>query len=203
MVIRHRLKGIASATSQILIARFRPLPDEYKAHMSQGAEMLTASLMDWATTVGGTLLIELGRLVEGQGGGLCRDESMDLLGDALADAGTGPVVFASRRPPTKMGIRLMDVIGLEKTAAQHAILADAPNAIRPLAGHVHGVHRGRVKHHRVAAVPTICRAFAPNRRTDAPVGFFTGPVGCAVIDKGRNGLWYAVPLDPADRSFPL
>ena len=172
-----------------------------RAAFADIAEMPKAGLIDWATTVGDTLLIGLDTLVEGQGGGLLRDESMDLLGNALANAGTGPVVAALHHPPIKTGIRFIDVIGLENAAALHAVLADVPNAVTLLAGHVHGVHHGQIKHHRVATAPAICSAFALDRRMDAPVGFFTGPVGCAVIDSGRNGLWSAVPLDPADGPF--
>ena len=172
-----------------------------RAAFADIAEMPTAGLMDWVTTVGDTLVIGLDTLVEGQGGGRLRDESMDLLGDALANAGTGPVVVALHHPPIKTGIRFMDVIGLENAAALHAVLEDLPKAVTLLAGHVHGVHHGQIKHHRVATAPAICSAFALDRRTDAQVGFFTGPVGCAVIDTGRSGLWSAVPLDPADGPF--
>ena len=163
-------------------------------------EMQTSGLTDWATTVGDTFLIGLDTLVEGQGGGLLRDESMDLHGDALANAGTDPFVVALHHPPTTTGIRFMDVIGLEYAAALHAVLADAPNAVTLLAGHVHGVRHGQIKHHRMATAPTICSAFALDQRTDAPVMFFT-PAGCAVVGTDRNGLWSAVPLDPADGPF--
>ncbi len=104
-------------------------------------------------------------------------------------------------PPIRTGIRFMDAIGLENTAALNATLADTRADVTLIAGHVHGVHHGRLGRHRVATALSTCSGFALDRRADAVTGFYLGPTGCAVIDTGADGIISAVPLDPADGPF--
>lgn len=165
--------------------------------------MPATGFIDWTATVGDTLLVGLDTLVEGQGGGRLRPESLTLLGTALARAGNRPVVVTLHHPPIRTGIRFMDAIGLENAPALQDILASATNTVTLLAGHVHGVHHGKIGPHHVATAPSICSAFALNRQPDAPVGFFTAPTGCALIDTGPDGIWSALPLDPADGPHPF
>lgn len=172
-----------------------------RAAFSELSEMPAAGLIDWSATVGDTCIVGLDTLVEGQGGGRLRDESLGLVGDTLSKAGSGPVVVMLHHPPIRTGIRFMDAIGLENAAELEAVLAEAPNVITLLAGHVHGVHHGRLGRHAVATAPAICSAFALDRRADAAVGFLTGPTGCTVIDTGPGGIWSVVPLDPANGPF--
>ncbi|MAY89215.1 MAG: serine/threonine protein phosphatase [Pseudooceanicola sp.] len=156
--------------------------------------------IDWIAQVGDTRVIGLDTLVEGQGGGCLHDESLALLRDAVAGA-TGPVLVMLHHPPIRTGIRFMDAIGLENTAALNATLADTRADVTLIAGHVHGVHHGRLGRHRVATALSTCSGFALDRRADAVTGFYLGPTGCAVIDTGADGIISAVPLDPADGPF--
>lgn len=167
------------------------------------AEVPSSGPIDWVTTINGTLVVGLDTLVEGQGGGRLREDSLGLLRNALANTGAGPTVVMLHHPPIRTGIRFMDAIGLENTDALETVLADAKGDIILIAGHVHGVHHGRLGRHRVATAPSICSAFALDRRGDATVGFLTGPTGCAVIDTAPGGIWSAVPLDPANGPFPF
>ncbi|CUH48851.1 metallophosphoesterase [Ruegeria atlantica] len=162
-----------------------------------------SGLIDWATTIGDTLVVGLDTLVEGQGGGRLREDSLDLLRNALDTAGQGPVVIMLHHPPIKTGIRFMDAIGLENAEALEAELADTRCDITLIAGHVHGIHHGRLGHHRVATAPSVCSGFALDLRASATVGFLTGPTGCAFIDTAPGGIWSAVPLDPSDGPFPF
>lgn len=166
-------------------------------------EMPAMGLIDWVADVGNTRVVGLDTLVEGRGGGQLRDESLDMLRDALEAAGSGPVIIMLHHPPIQTGIRFMDAIGLENAHALEMILVDVHNPVTLVAGHVHGVHHGRLGHHHVATAPSTCSGFAMDRRTEAATGFFRGPTGCAVIDTNPGGIWSAVPLEPADGPFPF
>ena len=164
-------------------------------------EMPATGLIDWTTTVAGTQVIGLDTLVEGQGGGRLRPESLALLESALAASDGQPVIVALHHPPFSTGIKFMDAIGLENSDELASTVSGAAGEILFAAGHVHGVHHGRLGRHRVATAPSLCSAFALDLREKAPVGFMSGPTGCAVIDTSPNGIWTAVPLDPADGPF--
>ena len=79
-------------------------------------------LIDWTVTVSGTCLIGLDTLVEGQGGGVLRTESLEFLRVSIENAEPGPVVIMLHHPPIRTGIRFMDAIGLENTSALTSIL---------------------------------------------------------------------------------
>jgi 3',5'-cyclic-AMP phosphodiesterase len=160
-------------------------------------------LIDWVVKIGDTHVVGLDTLIEGQGGGRLRDESLTVLKDALTMAGTGPVLVMLHHPPIRTGIQFMDAIGLENAAALEAALADTQADVTLVAGHVHAVHHGRLGRFPVITAPSICSAFALDRRADAVVGFLTHPKGCAVIDTGPSGIWSAVALDPANGPFPF
>lgn len=166
-------------------------------------EMPTSGFIDWVADVGDTRVVGLDTLVEGQGGGRLRDESIEMLRNALETTGSGPVIIMLHHPPIQTGIRFMDAISLENVQALELILADVHNHVALVAGHVHGVHHGRLGRHHVATAPSTCSGFALDRRTDAPKGFFRGPTGCAIIDTNPGGAWSAVPLEPADGPFPF
>ena len=154
--------------------------------------------VDWATDLGTTRIVGLDSLVEGQGAGRLSETTLSHLRDSLADFHGDSVVVALHHPPLLTGIRFMDDIRLENVVELAAILAPFNGELLVVAGHVHGVHLGRVGGHPVVTAPSICSAFALDRRSDAPVGFNTGPTGYAVIDTVKDGLWSAVPLEPFD-----
>lgn len=160
-------------------------------------------LIDWSAEVDDTLVVGLDTLVEGQGGGRLRPESLAFLAETLAGAGSRPVVVALHHPPLRTGIRFMDAIGLENISELAPVLDSAKGGITIIAGHVHGICHARIGPHSVSTAPAICSAFAPDRRADAPVGFFTRPTGCAVIDTGPDCVWNAVPLDPSEGPYPF
>lgn len=164
-------------------------------------QMPERGLVDWKAEVGDTWVIGIDTLVEGQSGGRIRPESLAFLGEALAGAGSRPVVVALHHPPMQTGIRFMDAIGLENIGALDVALAVETSEITILAGHVHSIHYGKLGRHRVATSPAICSAFSLDLRVNAPIGFMTGPTGCAILDTGPGGNWSAIPLDPSDGPF--
>ncbi|MCG6883224.1 MAG: metallophosphoesterase, partial [Silicimonas sp.] len=88
-------------------------------------EMPSEGLIDWSAEVGDTVVIGLDTLVDGQGGGKLRPESVGHLSDALAAAGQCPVVVALHHPPLRTGIGFMDAIGLENADELAPVLARA------------------------------------------------------------------------------
>ena len=140
-----------------------------------------AGLIDWVIDLGDTRVVGLDTLVEGQGGGRLRAESLDLLSRATEGAGDRAVVVALHHPPLRTGIRFMDAIGLENLADLAATMPNYTGSIHFVAGHVHGVFQGRIGQHPVATVPSLCSAFALDRRKDARAGFMTGRKGQAAL----------------------
>ncbi len=160
-----------------------------------------SGLIDWRAEIAGTMLVGLDTLIEGHGGGRLRPDSLSHLADMLAQAGPRPVVVMLHHPPLRTGIRFMDAIGLDGIPALAAALDHAMGDVMVIAGHVHGVHHGRIGRHPVATAPAICSAFALDLRADAPVGFMSGPKGCAVLDTDPGCVWSAVSLDPSEGPF--
>ncbi|MCV0349339.1 MAG: phosphodiesterase [Nitratireductor sp.] len=175
--------------------------ENLRAAFGDMAGMPQSGLIDWSVDVAGTPVIGLDTLVEGQGGGLLRPESLALLATALERAGTHDVLIALHHPPMRTGIRFMDAIGLANADAFAEILNEFDGTARIVAGHVHGVYQGRIGRHAVLAAPSTCSAFALDCRANAPVGFMTGPRGCAVIDTAPDGAWTAIPLESANGPF--
>lgn len=166
-------------------------------------EMRPTGLIDWIADIGDTRVIGLDTLIEGKGGGVLRDESLALLSEALAGAGGRQILVALHHPPLRTGIHFMDAIGLENPDALRLVLDRHDAPVRVLAGHVHGVYHGLLGRHPVVTAPSCCSAFALDLRVGAPVGFMTGPTGCALIDMGTGGVWTELPLHYGDGSFPF
>ena len=177
--------------------------EAFRAAFASQSGMPPFGPIDWAIPINGALVVGLDTLIEGQGGGRLQDQSLALLRNALETAGAGPVIVMLHHPPLTTGIRFMDAIGLENTDALQTTLSAAQCDVDLIAGHVHGIHHARLGRHRVATAPSICSAFALDRRSDAKVGFLKGPTGCALIDTAPDGIWSAISLDAADGPFPF
>jgi Icc protein len=160
-----------------------------------------AGLLDWVVDLPDTRLIGLDTLVEGQGAGRVQPDSLAFLTQALVSAGGRALAVALHHPPLRTGIRFMDEIGLENAAALAAAIPADCGPITFVAGHVHGVYLGRIGAHRVVTAPSLCSAFAFDRRANAPVGFMTGPTGYAILDTGPDNIWTAQPLFMGDGPF--
>jgi 3',5'-cyclic AMP phosphodiesterase CpdA len=153
--------------------------------------------IDWTHNLQDARIVGIDTLIEGQGGGTVRQESLGHLSRTLADAGGKPVIVALHHPPLRTGIRFMDAIGLADAEALKAVVSRYPGPLRLVAGHLHGVFHGMLGQHPVATAPSTCSAFRLDRRAEAPVGFMTRPLGCAVIDTVDN-TWIELPLDNGD-----
>ena len=175
----------------------------FRAAFAAQPSMPATGLIDWSETFGETLVIGLDTLIEGQGGGILRPESLSFLSEALARQNTGPTVLMLHHPPIQTGIRFMDAIGLENATLLDSVLKEAQTEVTVLAGHVHGVYFRSVRGHRVMTAPSICSAFALDRRAGARVGFQSGPTGCALLDTGPDGHWTVLPLEPSSGTHPF
>jgi 3',5'-cyclic AMP phosphodiesterase CpdA len=166
----------------------------FRAAFGVQAWMPAEGPINWVVDLPDTRLIGLDTLVEGQGAGRLQPTSLAFLTQALNSAGGRATVVALHHPPLRTGIRFMDNIGLENTADLVAAIPAKSGQAIFLAGHVHGVYLGRIGAHRIVTAPSVCSAFALDRRLDACVGFMTGPTGYALLDTGPEDSWTAQPL---------
>jgi len=177
------------------------LREQMRKAFSDICHMPGSGLIEWVRKIGNTVVIGLDTLVEGQSRGQLRLESIDRVARALQTIGSEPVIIMLHHPPIKTGIRFMDAIGLENSSALMEAIQNIENEIIVISGHVHGIHFGRLGGHVVATAPSICSNFALDRRLDAPVGFWKGSTGCAVIDTEDTIVWSALSLENADGPF--
>jgi len=166
----------------------------FRAAFSDLPEIAASGLIDWVADIGDTRIVGLDTLIEGQGGGLLRDDSLALLSGARVGSGVMRLALALHHPPLRTGIRFMDAIGLANPDALQAVLDRHETPVRVLAGHVHGVYHAMLGRHPVVTAPSCCSAFALDLREDAPTGFMTGPAGSALIDTSPGGVWTELPL---------
>jgi 3',5'-cyclic AMP phosphodiesterase CpdA len=175
--------------------------ETFRVAFSDLPEIAPQGLIDWVMDIGDTRIVGLDTLIEGQGGGVLRDESLALLSEALAGAGGLQIVVALHHPPLRTGLRFMDAIGLENPDALRDVLDRHSAPVRILAGHVHGVYHGLLGRHPVVTAPACCSAFAFDRRAEARAGFMTGPTGCALIDTAPGGAWTELPFAHGEGPF--
>lgn len=79
-------------------------------------------------------------------GELSGDLDVDWLAEQLADDRSTPTIVAMHHPPYRLGITAIDAIGLpaDQRATLYALLSDAPNVLRVIAGHVHRASFGSI-----------------------------------------------------------
>ena len=173
----------------------------FRAAFAGQTWMPASGAIDWVVDLPDTRLIGLDTLVEGQGAGRVQPDSLALLTDALNGAGARATVVALHHPPLRTGIRFMDDIGLQNPEDLAAAIPANCGSVLFVAGHVHGVYLGRIGAHRVVTAPSLCSAFALDRRATARVGFMAGPTGYAVLDTGADESWTAQPMFMGDGPF--
>lgn len=163
--------------------------------------MPETGLIDWSSDVQDTRVIGLDTLIEGQGGGRLRSESLKFLCDAIRSAAGQPIVVALHHPPLRTGIHFMDTIGLENPDDLAVQLAQSVVPVHVLAGHVHGVYHCWTGSHRVSTAPSLCSSFVLDLRSNAPVGFMTRPTGAVLLDTAPGGVWTELSFDHGDGLF--
>ena len=110
-------------------------------------------LVNYATTVGPLRLVVFDTTEPGQDEGRIDDGRLGWLAETLAAEPEAPTIVAMHHPPILTGIDPLDDIGLsaEERAMFAAVLAEAPQVRRVLAGHV---HRGAFA--LLSGVPVFC-----------------------------------------------
>jgi 3',5'-cyclic AMP phosphodiesterase CpdA len=159
--------------------------------------------LNWTAQVQGLHLVGLDTLVEGQGGGILDEYTLDFLATALASAGKAPVLIALHHPPFASGIKFMDRIGLDGTEALSEVLRHAKGEVRLVCGHLHAMMAGTVGQAVALSCPATCSTFAADFRDEAPVGFFTAPGGYMVHDWNGGFRSIQIGMDRGDGPFPF
>ncbi|WP_299843485.1 metallophosphoesterase [uncultured Roseovarius sp.] len=151
--------------------------------------------LNWHRQVGEVDLIGLDTLVEGQGGGVLEDETLEFLQDALAKVGQRPVLLALHHPPFDCGIWFMDAIGLSGSDALTDLLQASQAEIRILCGHIHSMMVMSVGRAVAISSPSPCSSFAFDLRADAPKGFLTQEDGFLVHQWQQGFRSVRIPLE--------
>ena len=161
-------------------------------YFAKDIDIKSSGFFDWVYETSDTLIIGLDTLVEGQNHGMLRPESLNLLFESLNQPTEKNIILAIHHPPINTGIPFMDEIGLKNSNELLACLDKAPQPIRILCGHVHGVYQGTLGIHSVVTAPSTCTRFSFNKRTDAPKNFKLSPTGFAYLDSSKDGFWTAL-----------
>ena len=111
------------------------------AALLAGRALAPSGFVQYTAAVGSLRLVVCDTVVPGQDGGRLCAERMGWLAAELAADRTTPTVVAMHHPPLVTGIGGMDAIGLDtpSRAELGALLEQAPNVLRVVAGHVHRI----------------------------------------------------------------
>jgi 3',5'-cyclic-AMP phosphodiesterase len=149
--------------------------------------------LNWVQKVGDLTVIGLDTLVEGSGKGSLTPQTLTFLKNALAEAGTAPVVIALHHPPFACGIAFMDAIGLTNRAAFAEAVTGYKGALRILCGHIHSFMVVDVAGHSALSAPSPCSTFAFDLRPTAPVGFMGQEGGC-LLHRWTPGGFHSIHI---------
>ncbi len=133
--------------------------------------------LDYAVNLGPLRLIALDSLEEGQPFGLLAPESLAFLRRSLAGAPHMPTVIALHHPPFTTGIGHMDRQNLRNATALADVLADQPQVLRVICGHVHRSIFGQFGGTAASIAPSPAHLVALDLREDAPSAFRLEPAG--------------------------
>lgn len=160
-----------------------------------------AGRLNWVRDVDGLRIVGIDTLIEGSGGGVVDDATLDFLDEALATR--GPVLLAMHHPPFASGISFMDEIGLAGIDRLKDVLARSAADIRIVCGHLHLAATGSVGRVPAMVGPSTCSTFRFDVRDDAPVGFFKGGGDFLVHDWIEGHRSMHVPAALGEGPFPF
>jgi Icc protein len=177
--------------------------DVMRAAFADLKEMPARGLIDWVVDIGDTRIIGLDTLIEGEGGGRLREESLERLAAAVSANEAEAILVMMHHPPMRTGLAFMDAIWLENAPVLLAALSGARVPATIVAGHVHGQYHGMLGPHTVCTAPAVSCAFSFDQREAAPARFMEGPTGCLLIETGQGGIVASLSLDRFEGPFAL
>ena len=122
-------------------------------------------------------IIGLDTLTPGEGGGAVCSERLRWIDDALAAAPDQPTLVLMHHPPFITGIRRMDQLGLDGSAALAEVIRRHPQVERILCGHLHRPIEARFAGTVAGTAPSTAHQIVLNLRPDARVSFAFEPPG--------------------------
>jgi 3',5'-cyclic AMP phosphodiesterase CpdA len=113
-------------------------------------------------TYGELRLVACDTLVDGRPEGRLGDEQLGWLASELAAAPQAPTLLALHHPPVRIGVAAIDALMLagEDCRALEALLAEHPQVLALLCGHVHRATAGRLGAVPVRTAPSAWRQLA-------------------------------------------
>jgi 3',5'-cyclic AMP phosphodiesterase CpdA len=122
-------------------------------------------------------IIGLDTLTPGEGGGAVCSERLRWLDNALAAAPDQPTLVLMHHPPFITGIRRMDQIGLDGSAALAEVIRRHPQVERILCGHLHPPIEARFAGTVAGTAPSTAHQIVLDLRQDARISFAFEPPG--------------------------
>lgn len=138
--------------------------------------------LQYEARVEGLRLLVCDTIIPGEDGGRLCSKRIGWLEAALAADRTTPTIVAMHHPPLLTGIAEMDAIGFrpESRARLAALLGEAPNVLRVIAGHVHRAMYSTCGGRTVFSCPSADVAIRLDLRPGAPLGVLDEPPAYAL-----------------------
>ncbi|MEH3077245.1 MAG: phosphodiesterase [Quadrisphaera sp.] len=161
----------------------------------------------YAVDLPGARLLVLDSSVRGQGAGRLGEHQLAWLAGELAAHPDVPALLALHHPPTPVGIRFLDGMGLEDSSALAVVVGEHPQVVRLLAGHVHRSTTTAFAGTVATTAPSTWRQSALDLGSPGRMGYLDEPAGLLVHqhDERTGGLCvtHAVPVAAAAPVFPV
>lgn len=122
-------------------------------------------------------IICLDSLVPGSGGGHLGPDDLEWLDRTLSDAPDQPTIVALHHPPFAIGIRHMDIIGLDGAADFATVMTRHRQVERILCGHLHRPNQTLVGGRLAMSCPSTAHQVALDLDASAPASFVFEPPG--------------------------
>ena len=147
-----------------------------------GVDTGPGDFLQYEARVGRMRLLVCDTIIPGEDGGRLCSKRIGWLEAALAADRTTPTIVAMHHPPLLTGIAEMDAIGFQPASrAQLAALLDqAPNVLRVIAGHVHRAMYSTCGGRAVFSCPSVDVAIRLDLRPGAELGVLDEPPAYAL-----------------------
>ena len=164
--------------------------DALRAALGPLAGERHGSFVQYTARSGPLRLVVCDTTVPGQDGGRLCDQRLAFIAEALAADRDTPTVLAMHHPPLLTGIRAMDEIGLDEASRAEltAVLEQAPNVSRIVAGHVHRTMFGRLGGCSVFTCPSTDLAIRLDLSGSSEIAVVDEPPAFAVHLAAGEGL---------------
>ncbi len=164
------------------------------------------AFIHYTIDAGPLTIIALDSTIPGEVGGELCDERLDWLAAALVRAGSRPTLLALHHPPLTSGLEGFSKTGLGNSDRLALLLAEHPQIVRVLAGHIHRSFVGMCGPVPVVVGPSASYPFAFDTADGAPLSISFEHPGLAMHlwrpDQGLVSHVISIGGFPSPRPLP-